>query len=612
VARTVAPAASLLALDALPPWAWVMRNVSAQTPRVKCDVYFCAECLVLDAKGKLTAVPYDAITHVFNLPSLNKLEVTIAVALDPARPALSGKTKIPILSFKFLADSPCSASPVELSPAALTQLTSSDAAGTDGGADGDADGGVTGPLATVAAALRDAVRAQAPGALDAPAASPAAPALVALLAAAAGAAASGAVTAGAGPLRVTQPSPLHFASAEGAPAVPCYHKSNDGLLYPLKAGVFFLGRPLIFVPASRVSALDSHGAGSSAFDLVVVAAPDAAAEPGTPAAKEQRLEFSMVPKPEQQPLAAYGRLLAKIRDSASDGVRSKRPHTAGADAGSSSGDGADADSAATDGAAQKRARAQATTTAVVAAATAAPAGGRPRSTRASAVQARAQPMIDSDDSGGDDSEAAYEDEDDDEAAADDAVGDGDGDDGEGDDEGDSADDDSDGSDEDGDWSSEYESDTDDGELSGDDDADDATPARARKATKSPAAAAAVAAPAAPVAVPAPAVAPTSAAAPVARSRPGAPVSRPGAPMAAGGRPGAPMSRPGAPVGLQHAAAVPAPVAAPAAVAPVSAPAEPAVPSVPATAAAEEPAGSKVGVVDFRAFMANKAAAAKQG
>ncbi len=614
----VAAAAEATAMTELPPWVCVMRGVSAITPRARVDLYFCADAIVLDAKGKFTALPYTSIAQVIAVPSANALETIVVFALAPGQPALSGKTKVPVVVLKFPADATLAASPLEPSPdcaAALDLATAADNAGP-----GSAPA-LAGALSAAAATYRAPLAAAAAAAAGGLPSVKAADAVASLVSART---ACGSVAK----LPTGSPGPL-----------PCYYKAADGHLYVLRAGALFLGRPPLFVPVGRIGDLTTKQAGPSNVDLVLTVTatstfpPGAAAASAPPAAAAAgggageaggRLELQMLPKAEAGVLSELARYVAAHRqrtEKKSAGNAISAAEGAGAAEEKEKGDGGSENDVGVSEAAVKRPRPASSASsgagpngagASGSAGGAGGVGGR-RSVRAAALAASAAPMIDSEDDGGSsgsDDDAYGEDD-----AAADGSDSGSGDEGEGD-EGDS------GSDSDSDSGSGsgsgsdggYVSDTDE-ELSGADDDDSfeageivtgkrGSRGRNTDAVAPPAPALVPAAATAVTAVPAAAVpaapAPTATSA-NASTRPGAPLTRPGQPLT---RPGAPLSKPGAPLGrpgaplfdTAAATTAPEPVSAPAyapapAPVPVPAPAPAPAPAATASVAAEVPAAA---------------------
>ena len=105
---------------------------------------------------------------------------------------------------------------------------------------------------------------------------------------------TGVFTALPGPPRTTDP--VFFKSSRDSPVVKCYVGVNDGILYPLPDGIFFLGRPYTFVSLDEMAGLECAKGGSGrTLDLIVSVHDDG----------EPPHVFGMIEKEEHGPLTAY-------------------------------------------------------------------------------------------------------------------------------------------------------------------------------------------------------------------------------------------------------------------------------------------------------------------
>lgn len=98
------------------------------------------------------------------------------------------------------------------------------------------------------------------------------------------------------PKAPSTPDNRFFQSSRNSPVVKCYVGVNDGILYPLPDGVFFLGRPYTFVSLDEMAGLECAKGGSGrTLDLIVTLHEEG----------EPPHEFSMIEKEEASPLNVY-------------------------------------------------------------------------------------------------------------------------------------------------------------------------------------------------------------------------------------------------------------------------------------------------------------------
>mmetsp|Transcript_16297 Transcript_16297/g.26912 ORF Transcript_16297/g.26912 Transcript_16297/m.26912 type:complete len:452 (-) Transcript_16297:181-1536(-) len=94
----------------------------------------------------------------------------------------------------------------------------------------------------------------------------------------------------------------YFASSSSKHAIACTVKANSGALYPLRGGIFYIGKPLVFLPRKEIEEIKAARGGTigSYFDLCVE-------HDGT------LYEFGMINKSEQGPIQGYVQSLQELR-----------------------------------------------------------------------------------------------------------------------------------------------------------------------------------------------------------------------------------------------------------------------------------------------------------
>ena len=106
---------------------------------------------------------------------------------------------------------------------------------------------------------------------------------------------------------VLRPSREAFVSCTtNQSAISCYFKVDDGLLYPMKSGLLFLQKPIMFIPRDRIDEIMFGRGGSSSTRTVdlSVSMTDGSAP----------VEFRMISREEQQALRDYAQILMRLRD----------------------------------------------------------------------------------------------------------------------------------------------------------------------------------------------------------------------------------------------------------------------------------------------------------
>eukprot|EP00470_Lotharella_oceanica_P006997 CAMPEP_0170182628 /NCGR_PEP_ID=MMETSP0040_2-20121228/28407_1 /TAXON_ID=641309 /ORGANISM="Lotharella oceanica, Strain CCMP622" /LENGTH=364 /DNA_ID=CAMNT_0010428113 /DNA_START=42 /DNA_END=1136 /DNA_ORIENTATION=+ len=102
---------------------------------------------------------------------------------------------------------------------------------------------------------------------------------------------------------VERPSKEIFFTSDSKHAISCTVKANSGLLYPMKGGILYIGKPLLFLPRKDIEEIKAARGGSAIgqyFDLHVEH-------------NDNLYEFSMINKREQQPIQDYVVKLASLR-----------------------------------------------------------------------------------------------------------------------------------------------------------------------------------------------------------------------------------------------------------------------------------------------------------
>ena len=92
----------------------------------------------------------------------------------------------------------------------------------------------------------------------------------------------------------------YFTSSRSGPLIKCYSGVNDGLLYPLPDGVFFVGKPYTFVTLSDMAGLECNKGGSGRTIDLNIHTHDS-----------QNYTFGMIEKEEMQPLQNYIQMILK-------------------------------------------------------------------------------------------------------------------------------------------------------------------------------------------------------------------------------------------------------------------------------------------------------------
>ena len=100
---------------------------------------------------------------------------------------------------------------------------------------------------------------------------------------------------------LTQSNELnYFTSSRNGPVIKCYSNVNDGLVFPLPDGVFFVGKPYTFVDIEDMAGLECNKGGSGrTLDLNITTHDD------------ELHVFGMVEKEEMAPLQHYIQMILK-------------------------------------------------------------------------------------------------------------------------------------------------------------------------------------------------------------------------------------------------------------------------------------------------------------
>ena len=80
-------------------------------------------------------------------------------------------------------------------------------------------------------------------------------------------------------------------SAKGSSSFRCHHGTDEGVLHPVRAGLVFVPKPLLFIPTTDITGMDISRGGQTGrtFDLIVQL------RAGAPAGGKKRVvEFSMI------------------------------------------------------------------------------------------------------------------------------------------------------------------------------------------------------------------------------------------------------------------------------------------------------------------------------
>ena len=106
---------------------------------------------------------------------------------------------------------------------------------------------------------------------------------------------------------VLRPSREAFVSCTtNQSAISCYFKVDDGLLYPMKSGLLFLQKPIMFIPRDRIDEIMFGRGGSSSTRTVDLSV--SMTDGSDP------VEFRMISREEQQALRDYAQILMRLRD----------------------------------------------------------------------------------------------------------------------------------------------------------------------------------------------------------------------------------------------------------------------------------------------------------
>ena len=106
---------------------------------------------------------------------------------------------------------------------------------------------------------------------------------------------------------ILRPSRETFVSSTtNQSAIGCYFKVDDGLLYPMKSGLLFLQKPIMFIARDRIDEIMFGRGGSSSTRTVDLSV--------TMSDGSDAVEFSMISREEQQPLRDYAEVLMRLRE----------------------------------------------------------------------------------------------------------------------------------------------------------------------------------------------------------------------------------------------------------------------------------------------------------
>ena len=120
-----------------------------------------------------------------------------------------------------------------------------------------------------------------------------------------------------------------------------YAKANEGIIFPLKEGIFFAQSPMLFIPVEELAGMETSSGGARSFNFEITTTSDVCHE------------FSMIDKAEERGLGEYmrwvERRLKKITASKEQADRGTKEVSAGNAAGDGTDDngvrGSDADEA---------------------------------------------------------------------------------------------------------------------------------------------------------------------------------------------------------------------------------------------------------------------------
>lgn len=95
-----------------------------------------------------------------------------------------------------------------------------------------------------------------------------------------------------------RPQSSTFRSQEGHSSLRCHFKTNDGMLHPMRSGLIFAPKPVLYIPSDSVSSID-YCTAPTTFELVVTCE-----EPGAPEACKT-IAFSNIESGERETLENY-------------------------------------------------------------------------------------------------------------------------------------------------------------------------------------------------------------------------------------------------------------------------------------------------------------------
>ena len=263
---TAAPTAAAVAR--LPPGFATLKDVSCITPRGKHDVEFTESGFTLIAKGAAAAttppvvVPASIANGVFSLQIKDKYKtgpagITHLVVITLASPVMLGKTPHKAIAF--------SESGAALAKAGSVSVLVSRPIATAGLKDAKALGLASGDGAGASISGEDSFAV-----------------LRRLLTSVFG--------------KLGEEDKGVFCSSAGQASVKCYHKVNDGVLFPLRRAFIFGPRPLVCLPHSEIAGVSvgrSGGAATRTFDFDVTTLDG------------KTVQFSMLENDELEPLRKY-------------------------------------------------------------------------------------------------------------------------------------------------------------------------------------------------------------------------------------------------------------------------------------------------------------------
>ena len=99
---------------------------------------------------------------------------------------------------------------------------------------------------------------------------------------------------------------VFVSSTTNQSAISCYFKVDDGLLYPMKSGLLFLQKPIMFIPRDGIDEIMFGRGGSSSTRTVDLSV--SMTDGSDP------VEFRMISREEQNALCDYAKILMRLRD----------------------------------------------------------------------------------------------------------------------------------------------------------------------------------------------------------------------------------------------------------------------------------------------------------